>query len=69
MNHIKNVLQELPYHITDIDTLIKLNEILAMQMSKDKLQGGGLPQDTYLHHHCSVAICKPQAEIAFGDSL
>ena len=24
MNHIKHVLQELPHHITDIDTLIKL---------------------------------------------
>ena len=39
MNHIKNVLQELPHHITDIDTLIKLKEILAVQMSKDKLRG------------------------------
>ena len=38
MNHIKNVLQELPHHITDIDTLIELKEILAMQMSKDKLR-------------------------------
>lgn len=33
MNHIKNVLQELPHHITDIDTLIKLKEILAVQMT------------------------------------
>ena len=39
MNHIKNVLQELPHHITDIDTLIKLKEILAVQMSKEKLRG------------------------------
>ena len=39
MNHIKNVLKELPHHITDIDTLIKLKEILDVQMSKDKLQG------------------------------
>ena len=39
MNHIKNVLQEIPHHITDIDTLIKLKEILVVQMSKDKLRG------------------------------
>jgi len=39
MNHIKNVLQELPHHITDIDTLIKFKETLAVQMSKDKLRG------------------------------
>ena len=38
MNHIKNVLQELPHHITDIDTLIKLKEILAV-LNKDKLWG------------------------------
>ena len=39
MNHIKNVLQELPHHITDIDALIKLKEILSIQYSKDKLRG------------------------------
>ena len=39
MNHIKNVLQELPHHITDIDTLIKLTEILSIQYSKYKLRG------------------------------
>ena len=39
MNHIKNLLQELPHHITDIDTLIKLKEILAIQYSKDKIRG------------------------------
>ena len=39
MNHIKNLLQELPHHITDIDTLIKLKEILAIQYSKDKMRG------------------------------
>ena len=39
MNHTKNVLQELPHHITDIDTLIKLKEILSIQYSKDKLKG------------------------------
>ena len=39
MNHIKNILQELPHHITDIDTLIKRKEILSIQYSKDKLRG------------------------------
>ena len=34
MNHIKNLLQELQHHITDIDTLIKLKEILSIQYSK-----------------------------------
>ena len=39
MNHIKNVLQELPHHITYIDAIIKLKEILSIQYSKDKLRG------------------------------
>lgn len=65
MNHIKNVLQELPHHITDIDTLIKLKEILAVQMTLITY----LPQDTYLHHQCSVPICKLRGEIVLGDSL
>ena len=39
MNPIKNLLQELPHHITDIDTIIKLKEILAIQYSKDKMRG------------------------------
>ena len=39
MNHIKNLLQELPHHITDTDTLIKLKEILAIQFSKDNIRG------------------------------
>ena len=39
MNHIKNVLQELPHHITDIDTLIKFKEILNIQLSKEKIRG------------------------------
>ena len=39
MNNIKNVLQELPHHITDIDTLIKLKELLQIQLSKEKLRG------------------------------
>ena len=39
MNHIKNLLQELPHHITDIDTLIKLKEILVIQFNKDKIRG------------------------------
>ena len=39
MNHIKNLLQELPHHITDIDKFIKLKEILAIQFSKDKIRG------------------------------
>lgn len=39
MNHIKDILQELPHHITDIDTLIKLKEILSVQLSKEKLRG------------------------------
>jgi len=39
MNHIKNILQELTHHITDIDTLIKLKEILSVQFSKEKMRG------------------------------
>lgn len=39
MNHIKNILQELPHHITDLDTLIKLKEILSIQFAKEKLRG------------------------------
>ena len=39
MNHIKNLLQELPHHITDIDTLTKLKEIVAIQYSKDRIRG------------------------------
>ena len=39
MNHIKNVMQELHHHISDIDTLIKLKEILAVQLSKEKMRG------------------------------
>lgn len=39
MNHIQNVLEELPHHITDIDTLIKLKEILAVQLNKEKKRG------------------------------
>ena len=36
MNHIKNILEEIPHHISDIDTLIKLKEILAVQLNKEK---------------------------------
>ena len=55
MNHIKNLLQELPHHITDIDTLIKLKEILAIQYSKDKIRGGGrLPQNPHFCQHCPL---------------
>lgn len=39
MNHIKNILEELPHHITDIDTLIKLKEILSVQLNKEKKRG------------------------------
>ena len=39
MNQIKNVLEELPHHISDIDTLIKLKEILAVQLNKEKMRG------------------------------
>ena len=39
MNHIKNILEEIPYHISDIDTLIKLKEILAVQLNKEKKWG------------------------------
>jgi len=39
MNHIKNILQELTHHITDIDTLIKLKESLSVQFSKEKMRG------------------------------
>jgi hypothetical protein len=39
MNQIKNILVELPHHITDIDTLIKLKEILCIQLNKDKIRG------------------------------
>ena len=36
MNHIKNILEEIPHHISDNDTLIKLKEILAVQLNKEK---------------------------------
>ena len=39
MNQIKNVMQELHHHISDIDTLIKLKEIRAVQLSKEKMRG------------------------------
>lgn len=39
MNQIKNVLEELPHHISDIDTLTKLKEILAVQLNKEKMRG------------------------------
>ncbi|CAH3156469.1 unnamed protein product [Pocillopora meandrina] len=39
MNHIKNILEEIPHHISDIDTLIKLKEILAVQLNKEKKRG------------------------------
>ncbi|XP_032229951.2 uncharacterized protein LOC116613514 [Nematostella vectensis] len=39
MNHIKNILAELRHHVTDIDALITLNEILGIQLSKDKVRG------------------------------
>ena len=31
--------EELPHHITDIDTLIKLKEILSVQLNKEKKRG------------------------------
>ena len=40
MNHIKNFLEEIPQHISDLDTLIKLKEILAVQLNKEKKQVG-----------------------------
>ena len=40
MNHIKNILEEIPQHISDLDTLIKLKEILAVQLNKEKKQVG-----------------------------
>ena len=36
MNHIKNILEEIPQHISDLDTLIKLKEIIAVQLNKEK---------------------------------
>ena len=39
MNHIRNILEEIPHHISDIDTLIKLKEILAVQLNKEKKRG------------------------------
>lgn len=38
MNHIKNILEELPRHISDIDTLIKPKDILAVQLNKEKMR-------------------------------
>lgn len=39
MNQIKNVLGELPHHISDINNLIKLKQILAVQLNKEKMRG------------------------------
>lgn len=39
MNHIKNILEELPHHISDIDTLINPKDILAVQLNKEKMRG------------------------------
>ena len=40
MNHIKNILEEIPQHISNLDTLIKLKEIIAVQLNKEKKQVG-----------------------------
>ena len=38
LNHIAHVLQELPHHITDVDTLVTLKETLSIALRKDKLR-------------------------------
>lgn len=37
LNHIAHVLEELPHHITDVDTLVTLKETLSIALRKDKL--------------------------------
>ena len=36
MNHIKNILEEIPHHISDIDTLIKLKKYWLSNLTKRK---------------------------------
>lgn len=48
MNHIKNIFQGLPHHITDMDTLIKLKEFLSIQLSKEKLRGVDYRKQVYI---------------------
>lgn len=38
LNHISHVLEELPHHITDVDTLLTLKETLSIALKKDKLR-------------------------------
>ena len=38
LNHISYVLEELPHHITDVDTLVTLKETLSIALKKDKLR-------------------------------
>ena len=39
MNHIKKHSGRIPHHISDIDRLIKLKELLAVQLNKEKKHG------------------------------
>lgn len=38
LNHIAHILQELPHHVTDVDTLLTLNETKTLSLSKEKLR-------------------------------
>ena len=38
LNHISYVLEELPHHITDVDTLVTLKEALSIALKKDKFR-------------------------------
>ena len=38
LNHISHVLEELPHHITDVETLVTLKETLSIALTKDKLR-------------------------------
>lgn len=38
LNHIAHVLEELPHHITNVDTLVTLKETLSIALHKDKLR-------------------------------
>ena len=38
LNHISYVLEELPHHITDVDTLVTLKEALSVALKKDKFR-------------------------------
>ncbi|KAK3737282.1 hypothetical protein QZH41_019809 [Actinostola sp. cb2023] len=38
LNHIAHILDELPHHITDLDTLVLLKETISVSLNKEKLR-------------------------------